>query len=62
MGGKSRTGKSFLLNKILETSKGFKVDPLVNSCTKGIWLYSKPLYNPLTETNIFLIGKQKLKI
>jgi len=39
MAGPYRTGKSFLLNKIMglkEGEAGFRVDPRVNTCTKGI--------------------------
>jgi hypothetical protein len=40
--GMYRTGKSYLLNKvILRTDKGFGVAPTINACTKGIWIYSK---------------------
>ena len=45
--GKYRTGKSFLLNRVLinnkKTSKGFDVGPTIKPCTKGIWLWSTPL-------------------
>ena len=36
--GKYRTGKSYLLNKIIlgQTSNGFGVGPTINPCTKGI--------------------------
>ena len=44
--GKYRTGKSFLLNRILlnKTGKeaGFNVGPTINPCTKGLWLWNKP--------------------
>jgi len=37
-----RTGKSFLLNKILlDQKEGFQVGPTVNPCTKGIWLWAE---------------------
>ena len=45
--GKYRTGKSFLLNRVLiekKTSKGFEVAPTIKPCTKGIWLWSSPLF------------------
>lgn len=53
--GKYRTGKSYLLNRIIEdkvkertndsnTNLGFNVGPTVNACTKGLWLLSKPIY------------------
>ena len=44
--GKYRTGKSFLLNRVLiekKSSKGFDVAPTIKPCTKGIWLWSSPL-------------------
>ena len=46
--GKYRTGKSFLLNKViindpLSIKEGFAVAPTIKPCTKGIWLWSKPL-------------------
>ena len=44
--GKYRTGKSFLLNRVLLNSKsntGFNVGPTFKPCTKGIWIWSEPL-------------------
>ena len=44
--GKYRTGKSFLLNRVLiekKSSKGFEVAPTIKPCTKGIWLWASPL-------------------
>ena len=46
--GKYRTGKSFLLNKVIinnneSNTDGFAVGPTIKPCTKGIWLWSKPL-------------------
>ena len=44
--GKYRTGKSFLLNRVLlnrEQSPGFGVGPTIKPCTKGIWIWSHPL-------------------
>lgn len=49
--GKYRTGKSFLLNRVLLQNKqkdGFNVGPTIKPCTKGIWLWSKPIE---TENN-----------
>ena len=40
--GLYRTGKSFLMNRILlEQPDGFAVGPTVNPCTKGLWLWNK---------------------
>ena len=40
-----RTGKSYLINRmLLNRQKGFSVGPTVNPCTKGLWIWSKPIY------------------
>jgi hypothetical protein len=40
-----RTGKSYLLNRmLLNRENGFSVGPTVNPCTKGLWIWSKPIY------------------
>lgn len=43
--GSYRTGKSYLLNKLInhKASAGFKVSPTIKSCTKGLWLMCPPL-------------------
>ena len=46
MAGKYRTGKSFLLNRILlqeNKDRGFGVGPTINPCTKGLWIWDKPV-------------------
>lgn len=47
--GKYRTGKSFLLNKLIQSSHAFEVGPTIEACTKGIWLWSEPLYLTLHD-------------
>ena len=44
--GKYRTGKSFLLNSLSQTSafKGFLVGNTVQACTKGLWIMRTPLF------------------
>lgn len=39
--GKYRTGKSFLLNRVIinQNHGGFGVGPTINPCTKGLWLW-----------------------
>lgn len=42
--GKYRTGKSFLLNRIILDNRGksgFGVGPTINPCTKGLWIWSQ---------------------
>ena len=44
--GKYRTGKSFLLNRVILNRKekiGFNVGPTFKPCTKGIWIWSDPI-------------------
>ena len=44
--GKYRTGKSFLLNRVIintRDNKGFGVGPTINPCTKGLWLWTELL-------------------
>jgi len=38
--GLYRTGKSFLLNRLLGQQSGFEIGPSVNPCTKGLWMWS----------------------
>jgi len=47
--GKYRTGKSFLLNKLVEAAGGFEVGPTIEACTKGIWVWSVPMYLALPD-------------
>lgn len=41
--GKYRTGKSFLLNRIIlgKIGEGFGVGPTINPCTKGLWVWNE---------------------
>lgn len=42
--GLYRTGKSYLLNRmLLNRSNGFGVGPTVNPCTKGLWIWQTPI-------------------
>lgn len=42
--GLYRTGKSYLLNRvILNRESGFGISPSISACTKGIWMWGKPL-------------------
>jgi hypothetical protein len=37
-----RTGKSYLLNRmLLDRTSGFGVGPTINPCTKGIWVWGR---------------------
>ena len=44
--GKYRTGKSYLINKVIldrGQGKGFTVGPTVNPCTKGLWIWDQTI-------------------
>ncbi len=43
--GKYRTGKSFLLNRVILNKKneGFGVGPTINPCTKGLWVWGETM-------------------
>ena len=44
--GKYRTGKSFLLNRVIintRDQRGFGVGPTINPCTKGLWCWTQML-------------------
>lgn len=42
--GMYRTGKSYLLNRmLLNRSNGFGVGPTVNPCTKGLWCWGRTI-------------------
>ena len=42
--GMYRTGKSYLLNRmLLNRSYGFGVGPSINPCTKGLWIWGQPI-------------------
>ena len=60
--GKYRTGKSFLQNRImgLNGGKGFKVSSSTNACTKGLWVWTKPIFNEKDNLNIFFIDCEGL--
>ena len=65
--GKYRTGKSFLLNRVLLERKqisGFNVGPTFKPCTKGIWIWSDPIMvsniHCKTPFPVFLIDTEGL--
>ena len=60
--GMYRTGKSYLLNRmLLNRSNGFSVGPSINPCTKGLWIWSNPIKGFSDEgvpLNIFVIDTE----
>ena len=62
--GLYRTGKSYLLNRmILNRQSGFGVGPTINPCTKGLWIWKKPLSGFTAEgenINVLVIDSEGL--
>ena len=62
--GQYRTGKSYLLNKILlNFQNGFQVGPTVNPCTKGIWIWGRPLTGKSSDdksVNVIIMDSEGL--
>lgn len=44
----------------LSKEKGFIVSGSVNACTKGLWIWSKPIYNDKDNVNIFFMDTEGL--
>lgn len=62
--GMYRTGKSFLLNRMLLNRKaGFNVGPTINPCTKGLWIWGQPIQGTTQSgepCNILVIDSEGL--
>jgi hypothetical protein len=60
--GKYRTGKSFLMNRILlNRGDGFTVGPTVNACTKGLWIWTEPIESNRSDgkhVNVLVIDSE----
>ncbi|MCQ2816723.1 MAG: hypothetical protein MJ252_05590 [archaeon] len=60
--GMYRTGKSYLLNRmLLNRNKAFSVGPSINPCTKGLWMWNKPVpaHTPDGQPiNVFIIDTE----
>lgn len=58
--GLYRTGKSYLLNRLLNRQDGFEIGPTINSCTKGLWMWSEPVYLEDKNLNVLIIDTEGL--
>ena len=62
--GKEHTGKSYLLNLLLNSrdnlkvTRGFKVLTTINSVSRGIWMWNTPLGKPNSKEKIILIDSK----
>ncbi|KAK4760219.1 hypothetical protein SAY87_023350 [Trapa incisa] len=62
--GRSRQGKSFILNQLLGRSSGFHVASTHRPCTKGLWLWSSPLKRTAidgTDYNLLLLDTEGIE-
>lgn len=61
--GLYRTGKSYLLNLLTKNSvgeKGFAVGSSVNACTKGIWIWSEPIFDENKDIYVYYMDTEGL--
>ena len=63
--GMYRTGKSYLLNRMLldRNEGGFGVGPTINPCTKGVWMWGKPVQGMTPEgdpINVLILDTEGL--
>ncbi len=60
--GMYRTGKSYLLNRmLLDRSSGFGVGPTINPCTKGLWVWGKPIIGKTVDgspINVLIVDSE----
>jgi hypothetical protein len=60
--GPLRTGKSYILNLLLNQKNGFELGGKVDSCTRGIWMWDTPIKhkNKYGEFNLILMDTEGL--
>jgi hypothetical protein len=58
--GLYRTGKSYLLNRLLNRQDGFEIGPTINSCTKGLWMWGEPIHFENKNMKVILIDTEGL--
>ena len=58
--GLYRTGKSYLINRLLGRQSGFDVGPTTNSCTKGLWIWSEPILVEEKNMSVILMDTEGL--
>ena len=58
--GPNRSGKSFILNLILNRKEGFTLGKTQKSCTRGIWMWDTPIKHNYGEFNLILLDTKGL--
>jgi hypothetical protein len=57
--GPYRSGKSFLANLLMNQMSGFKTGSTVNACTRGLWIWGRPI--PLENgSNLIIMDSEGL--
>ena len=55
-----RSGKSYLLNRLLGRQDGFEIGPNITSCTKGIWIWGDTIKLKNKNTEVLVIDTEGL--
>ena len=55
-----RSGKSYLLNRLLGRQDGFEIGPTIASCTKGLWIWGEPIKIKNSNTEVLIIDTEGL--
>ena len=55
-----RSGKSYLLNRLLGRQDGFEIGPNISSCTKGIWIWGDTIKLNNKNTEVLIIDTEGL--
>ena len=55
-----RSGKSYLLNRLLGRQDGFEIGPNITSCTKGLWIWGNTIKLKNKNTEVLIIDTEGL--
>lgn len=55
-----RSGKSYLLNRLLGRQDGFEIGPTISSCTKGLWIWGNPIKIDNRNLKVLIIDTEGL--
>lgn len=55
-----RSGKSYLLNRLLGRQDGFEIGPTISSCTKGLWIWGDTVKLNNKNTEVLVIDTEGL--
>ena len=55
-----RSGKSYLLNRLLGRQDGFEIGPTISSCTKGLWIWGEPIKLKNKNFEVLIIDTEGL--